>query len=288
MPPHADDVVATEVAIQDLHKGFDGKPVLGGVDLCINRGEMVAIVGGSGCGKTVLLKHITGHFRPDRGRVLVADHEADPDAQGRAPLLEVGALSESELDRLRRHWAVVFQRNALLTGTVFQNLALLPREALQWTDEQILPAARKALTDVGLDADAIMHRDRADLSGGMAKRVAIARALVMDPVLVMYDEPTAGLDPEMCFQIHDLLRQTHETQPEYASVRAGVVRTSLVVTHDTELLRRLQPRVIMLHAGRVRFDGSFDEFVESDDTHIRPYVVQMSHLHHSRGGAEEG
>ncbi|MFM7808989.1 MAG: ATP-binding cassette domain-containing protein, partial [Planctomycetota bacterium] len=112
-------VPAPEVVIEDLHKGFDRKPVLQGVNLRIGRGELVAIVGGSGCGKTVLLKHITGHLHGDRGRVLVANHAVKPDAQGHAPLLEVGRATEDELDQVREHWAVVFQRNALLTGDVF-------------------------------------------------------------------------------------------------------------------------------------------------------------------------
>lgn len=266
---------APEVVIEDLHKGFDGKPVLQGVNLRIGRGELVAIVGGSGCGKTVLLKHITGHLQGDRGRVLVANHALTPGAKGDAPLLDVGRATEDELDQVREHWAVVFQRNALLTGDVFDNLAMLPREQKLMSDAQILPLARKALADVGLDPDAVLHRDRDMLSGGMAKRVAVARALVMDPVLVLYDEPTSGLDPEMCVQIHDLIRATHAAQPALAASRAGVARTSIVVTHDTELLRRLRPRVVMLHGGRVLFDGSFEAFTASDDAHIAPYLAQM-------------
>jgi phospholipid/cholesterol/gamma-HCH transport system ATP-binding protein len=267
-----------EVLIEDLCKRFDHKPVLEGINLRIARGELVAIVGGSGCGKTVLLKHITGHFKPDRGRALVADHEAEPDGDGNAPLVNVAELDEMALDRLRRNWAVVFQRNALLTGTVFQNLALLPREAKHLTDEEILPMARRALVDVGLDPDVVMFRDREELSGGMAKRVAIARALVMDPVLVMYDEPTAGLDPEMCAQIHGLIEATHRSQPALAATRRGVVRTSIVVTHDTGLLQRLQPRVVMLHAGGVLFDGPFEAFMASRSPHIVPYLAQMPNL----------
>jgi phospholipid/cholesterol/gamma-HCH transport system ATP-binding protein len=266
---------AIEVRIEDLHKSFDQKPVLTGVDLSIRRGEMVAIVGGSGCGKTVLLKHITGHLHGDRGRVLVANHSVEPADDGTAPLLNVAHATEDQLDQVREHWAVVFQRNALLTGDVFDNLAMLPRELKLMQDEQILPLARKALTDVGLDPETVLHRDRDMLSGGMAKRVAVARALVMDPVLVLYDEPTSGLDPEMCVQIHDLIAATHRAQPALAGTRKGVVRTSIVVTHDTELLRRLQPRVVMLHGGRVLFDGSFEAFTASDDAHIAPYLAQM-------------
>jgi phospholipid/cholesterol/gamma-HCH transport system ATP-binding protein len=275
---------APEVVIEDLHKAFDGKPVLEGVNLRIDRGEMVAIVGGSGCGKTVLLKHITGHFTADKGRVWVADHEAGTNGQGEAPLLEIGTASEGKLDEVRMHWAVVFQRNALLTGDVFDNLAMLPRELRGMTNEQILPLAVKALKDVGLDPELVLHRSRDMLSGGMAKRVAVARALVMDPVLILYDEPTSGLDPEMCVQIHDLIKATHHTQPQIAAERNGAVRTTIVVTHDTELLRRLKPRVVMLHAGRVLFDGSFEAFTQSADPHIAPYLQQMHMLHQRNHG----
>jgi phospholipid/cholesterol/gamma-HCH transport system ATP-binding protein len=279
-----DATYAPEVVIEDLHKAFDGKPVLEGVNLRIDRGEMVAIVGGSGCGKTVLLKHITGHFTADKGRVWVADHESGTNGQGEAPLLEIGTASESKLDEVRMHWAVVFQRNALLTGDVFDNLAMLPRELRAMTNEQILPLAVKALKDVGLDPELVLHRSRDMLSGGMAKRVAVARALVMDPVLILYDEPTSGLDPEMCVQIHDLIKATHHTQPQIAAQRPGAVRTTIVVTHDTELLRRLKPRVVMLHAGRVLFDGSFEAFTQSADPHITPYLQQMHLLHQRNHG----
>ena len=225
-----------EIVVEDLHKSFGTHPVLSGVNLKIRRGELVAIVGGSGCGKTVLLKTITGHFGADSGRVLIADHEA-----ANSPLCDVAKLTDDQLDQLRVHWAVVFQRNALLSGTVYFNLAFWPKEIKNMTDAQIMPLARKALLDVGLNPDQIMNSDRESLSGGMAKRLAIARALVMDPVLVFYDEPTSGLDPEMCGTIHSLIDSTHRAMPSL-----GVARTSVVVTHDTELLRRLAPRIVML------------------------------------------
>ncbi len=275
MAPHR---AAHEIVVENLSKGFGGKPVLAGVNLTVDCGELVAIVGGSGCGKTVLLKHLTGHFAPDGGRVLMADHGCEPAADGTAPLRDVNTLAERDLDQIRAHWGVVFQRNALLTGTVFRNLAMMPRELKGMTDDEIRPRARKALRDVGLDPDLVIDRDREELSGGMAKRVAIARALVMDPVLLVYDEPTSGLDPEMCVQIHDLIRVTHETQPALASERPGLARTTIVVTHDTGLLHRLAPRVVMLFAGTVRFDGSYEQFIASDDPHITPYLGEMASL----------
>jgi phospholipid/cholesterol/gamma-HCH transport system ATP-binding protein len=124
-----------------------------------------------------------------------------------------------------------------------------------------------------------MHRDREELSGGMAKRVAVARAIVMDPVIIMYDEPTAGLDPEMSAQIQELIGATHRAQPSFLANGTGVRRTSIVVTHDTELLRRLRPRIVMLAEGKVLFDGSFERFVALDDPHVRPYVAQMPGIH---------
>jgi phospholipid/cholesterol/gamma-HCH transport system ATP-binding protein len=275
--------VRPEIVVEGLHKSFGGKPVLQGVDVTVENGEMVAIVGGSGCGKTVLLKLVMAHYPPDSGRVRVADHESPTGPGGAAPLVDMATLDEAGLDRIRTHWAVVFQRNALVTGDVFHNLAVLPREVKGMSDEAIMPLARKALSDVGLDPDAVMHRDREELSGGMAKRVAIARAIVMDPVIVMYDEPTAGLDPEMSAQIHALIGATHRAQPAFAAGRVGAARTSVIVTHDTELLRRLRPRVVMLHAGRVLFDGSFDAFAASDDPHILPYRAQMGTLHEDGG-----
>ena len=265
-----------EIIIDDLHKSFGSHSVLSGVNLKIRRGELVAIVGGSGCGKTVLLKTITGHFSPDSGRVMIADHETQ-----NSPLCDVAKLSDDQLDQLRVHWAVVFQRNALLSGSVYFNLAFWPKEIKEMTDAQIMPLARKALLDVGLNPDQIMNSDRESLSGGMAKRLAIARALVMDPVLVFYDEPTSGLDPEMCGTIHSLIDSTHRAMPGL-----GVARTSVVVTHDTELLRRLAPRIVMLHAGKVFFDGPFEEFQTRTDSQIKPYVQQMAALH-ARNHADE-
>lgn len=262
----------TEVLVESLHKSFGSNNVLRGVDLKIARGDIVAVVGGSGCGKTVLLKHLTGHLQPDSGRVWLADHEAPG-----APPRDLATLDDDQMDRIRVHWAVVFQHNALLTGTVYENLALWLREIKRADESEILPKARKALRDVGLDPEAVMFRQREDLSGGMAKRVAIARALVMDPLLVLYDEPTSGLDPEHAAQIHELISQTHDA-PIPPTTPPGP-RTSIIVTHDTELLRRLQPRVVMLYHGKVFFDGSYDAFRADSSPPVRPYFEQMPILH---------
>ena len=268
-PEGAQPAAPDAIRVEDVQKSFDTQPVLRGINLKVTRGELVAIVGNSGGGKTVLLHCIIGHIKPDAGRVLVADFSSPG-----APLLDVAAIDEDGLDRLRLNWAIVFQRNALFTGTVFENIALGPREIRGESDEEITPKARAALSAVGLDPDLVLTRSRDDLSGGMAKRVAIARALVMDPALIFYDEPTAGLDPEHSQLVHELIASTHAR-----AAGGGFERTSIVVTHDTALLARLRPRIIMLHEGRVFFDGPFEEFQRTDSAPIRPYFQTMSAVH---------
>jgi phospholipid/cholesterol/gamma-HCH transport system ATP-binding protein len=260
---------AVELRVENLHKSFGRNYVLRGVNLEIRRGEMVAIVGSSGCGKTVLLKHMIGHLQPDRGRVLVADHESRE-----SPLTDLATLSSMEMDRLRRHWAVVFQRNALYTGTVYDNIALGLEDVKGLNDEQIRQRIQDVVKSVGLDPDMVPQMKREELSGGMAKRVAVARALSFDPLLIFFDEPTTGLDPEHSEQIQDLVSQVHHRQPE-----PGIDRTTVIVTHDIGLLCRLQPRVVMLHNGLVLFDGPAEKFEKSTSPPIKPYLDLMPALH---------
>lgn len=260
---------ALEIRVEDVHLAFGDNHVLRGVDLEVRRGEMVAIVGGSGCGKTVLLQVILGHLRPQRGRVHVACHGLDG-----SPVRPLDELSESELDDVRTHWAVVFQRNALFSGTVLDNIALWLREIQRLDEDQILPIARRALKAVGLPADEpMLAKHRNELSGGMQKRLAVARALAMNPILLFYDEPTTGLDPNLAEQVHELIRETHD-----APWHGQVERTTVIITHDKDLLFRLRPRIVMLHEGRVYYDGTYDDFAESDSPIIRPYFDLMPHL----------
>ncbi len=267
------DAPPIEIRIDNLHKSFNGQKVFCGVDLEVHRGDLLAIVGGSGCGKTVLLKHVLRQLDPDRGRVLVADHERPDEG-----LVDLATLSDEEMDELRHHWAVVFQRNALFSGTVFENIALWFREVKGMSDAEIQPIAVEALEAVGFtDIDALLARDRDELSGGMAKRVAVARALSMDPMLMFYDEPTTGLDPTHAAQIHRLILDTHERPG-----RAGAQRTTIIITHDKDLLLRLEPRVVMLHQGLVFFDGTFKQFEQSTSPIVRPYFDVMPFLNNRR------
>ena len=237
--------------------------VLNGIDLDIHRGEIVAIVGGSGCGKTVLLKHILGQLKPDSGEVLVANHETSP-----AKLTNLNSVDEHELGLIHTHWGVVFQNNALFSGSVMDNMALWLDEIKNLSAGEIKPIAVNALKSVGLPVtDDFLSLPISDLSGGMAKRLAVARAIAMNPEVIFYDEPTTGLDPTSAMQIHELIIATHSQN-----------RTSIIITHDKDLLKRLKPRIIMLHGGNVYFDGTLDDFEKSDSQYIRPYFDLMVRL----------
>ena len=265
-------MTGNEIVVEDLHKAFRGFPVLEGIDLEIPRGDMVAIVGASGCGKTVLLHHIIAHLKPDRGRILVADHELPG-----SPLVDLATLDEMGLDRIRLHMAVVFQRNALFSATVYENIALWLREIKRMEEPDIRARAREALDAVGFQGDdTVLGKDRSELSGGMAKRVAIARALAMRPRTIFFDEPTTGLDPVNASQIHELIGVTHRGAGDGR-------RTTVIITHDKELLRRLEPRIVMLHRGKVHFDGPYAAFEASECEVVRPYLEAMPSLQHDTG-----
>lgn len=290
-----------EIIAEGLEKAFGDRRVLKGVSLRVNAGELVAIVGASGSGKTVLLDHLTGLMQPDAGRVLVADHASAKDAHatdganGRAapPMIDLSTASEDDLDRVRLSWAIVFQRNALFSGTVYSNIALWLREHTRMSDAAIRVRVRAALAAVQLDVDDVIDKDRDSLSGGMAKRVAIARAIAVEPRVLFYDEPTTGLDPKVCAHIHDLIFEMHHrddatnrptneptngptTGPTNAAART---RTSIVITHDRDMLRRIRPTIIMIDAGRVVFDGSYEAFTASDVPEAVEYLRLMPELH---------
>jgi len=258
-----------EIRAVGVHKAFGAHPVLRGIDLEIESGSLVAIVGASGCGKTVLLQHFIGHLKPDRGHVYMADHETPG-----APLVDLCGMDEEDLDRIRIHSAVVFQRNALFSATVYENIALWLREIKHLDENAIRRRVRGALDAVGFVGDkALEQKQRYELSGGMAKRVAVARAIAKRPVVIYYDEPTTGLDPVNAARIQDLVLTTHRLGAE------GGDRTTVIVTHDKDLLVRLRPRVVMIHEGRVHFDGPFEQFAASESDVIRPYFDVMPALH---------
>ncbi len=282
-----------EIQARAITKSFGSHVVLRGVDLTIRSGEIVCIVGASGSGKTVLLDTLIGLLRPDSGQILAADHNGPPDATGHPPLKDLATVDPRELDMIRLHWAVVFQRNALFSGSVRDNLSLWLKEHTTLGEEEIVERARRSLQAVALDPDVVLDQDRDALSGGMAKRVAIARAIACDPLVMFYDEPTTGLDPMVGSAIHDLIWKTHSTPPptsdegfvfrDLGFVRPartpGARRTTIIVTHDRDLLRRLAPRVIMLHRSGVCFDGRYENFGKSDCPPAQDYLRFMPVLH---------
>jgi len=264
-----------EIHVVNLEKSFGSHRVLDGISLEVVCGEMIAIVGESGSGKTTLLRLIVGLEQPDRGRILLADHES-----AGSPLVDLAALDPDGLARIQRHWAVVFQGNALMSGrTVEANIALPLRE-VQHLDEsvicsRVLDAVREVALDPARDLDLTVEQ----LSGGMAKRVAIARALALDPILLLYDEPTTGLDPKVAEQIQSLIGSVHRTK-----TAGGSARTTVLVTHDKDMLYRLQPRIIMLGRGRIVFDGTYEAFQNSGSPVTRPYFDLMPKLHGAMRG----
>lgn len=254
-----------ELVAEGVRKAFGPRTVLAEIDLSINQGELVALVGGSGTGKTVLLDHLTGLIRPDEGRVLAADH-----ARPGAPLVDLALLDFDQLDEVRLHWAIVFQRNALFSGSVYDNVALWLREHTSLAEGDIAQRVKDSLQAVSLEVGDVLQKDRDSLSGGMAKRVAIARAIAVDPIVTFYDEPTTGLDPVVTNHVIELIWSLHHR------ARADQARrTTVIVTHDRELLRRMAPRVVMLAGGRIVFDGPYDVFTRTDVPQAVEYLAQM-------------
>ena len=282
-----------EIAAEGLTRSFGEREVLRGIDLTICAGDIACIVGASGSGKTVLLDHLIGLMEPTAGRVLAADHNAAPEVgPGGAfqPLRDLGTLDEDALDLIRLHWAVVFQRNALFTGSVRENIAFWLREHTSTPEDEIEKRTKDALESAALDVNDVIDKDRDELSGGMGKRVAIARAISCDPIVMFYDEPTTGLDPGIGAAVHELIFKLHNSPVgpgfEFKDLegrkpqgRVGAKRTTLIVTHDRELLRRIRPRVILIHEGSIAFDASYEDFERSEVEEAKAYLTEMPVLH---------
>ena len=240
------------IKLEDLHKSYNGTPVLRGVTVEVFKGETLCIIGGSGCGKTVTLKHIIGLERPDAGRVLF---------DGR----DLSELSTEEMTRVRMRFGMVFQGGALFDSLdVGENVAFPLREHTHYSDPDIRRRVGEKLALVGLaGAESKMP---VELSGGMKKRVALARAIALDPEVVLYDEPTTGLDPVTADVINELI------------VRAERVlqTTSVVVTHDMASVNKVADRVVMLYEGRVLIEGTTEQIHASADPIVRRFIEGRS------------
>ena len=242
----SDDIL---VDIEDLQFSYDGRPVLQGINMKIPRGKVVAIMGGSGCGKTTLLRCIGGQLRPTDGSVRLGDDV-------------VSKMSESELYRLRRQMGMLFQFGALFTDlSVFENVAFPLREHTDLPERMIRDLVLMKLEAVGLrGAHRLMP---AALSGGMARRVALARAVALDPALIMYDEPFTGLDPIALGVIGRLIRTLND----------ALGATSIMVTHDVQESLLMVDYIYFLNGGKVVAEGTPDDIRASRD----PFVHQFVH-----------
>lgn len=240
-PPRAAAPGEVLFRVRGLGKSYGENVVLDGVDFDIRAGECLAIMGRSGSGKSVLLRQLNGLEEPDAGSV---------DFTG----TDLSALSEYDLYPFRRRIAMLFQGGALFDSMdVFENIAFPLREHTDLSNEEITAKVAEKLAMVRLSG--IEEKVPADLSGGMKKRVALARSLALDPEVVLFDEPTTGLDPVTSATIARLIR----------TIQQGVGVTAVMVTHDIPLARTAADRVAFLHQGRFRFIGDWDEAARSDD-----------------------
>jgi len=242
-------VAETLIRFEGVRKSFGEQEVLAGVNLDITKGETIVIIGRSGCGKSVLLKHVIGLLKPDAGRILVRGHD-------------IVAMPEAELVAVRRMFGMVFQSAALFDSlTVDQNVGFALRRHGELPESEICRIVEEKLKIVGLPG--IGEKRPAELSGGMKKRVGLARAIALDPQVILYDEPTTGLDPIMADAINDLIISTQR--------ELGV--TSVVVTHDMVSAYKVGHRIAMLYEGKVRCVGTPDEIRSSPDEVVRQFIT---------------
>lgn len=236
------------IEIQNLHKGFGPLDVLSGVDLEIKTGETVVVIGRSGCGKSVLLKHMVALLRPDDGNVIV-----DGD--------NIFDFTTSELREYRKRVGVLFQFGALFDSmTVAENVGFCLKEGMHMSSVLIEHKVAEKLALVGLKD--IGDKMPAEISGGMKKRVALARAIATEPDILLYDEPTTGLDPITADRINELIVDVNK--------KLGV--TSIAVTHDMASAYKIADRIIMLYQGRVICGGTPDQIKNSDDPVVRQFI----------------
>ena len=240
------------IEVRELRKSFGGQRVLDGTTLRIETGEAVVIIGRSGGGKSVLLKHFIGLLQPDAGEVLV-DGES------------IGRMNERQLLGVRRKFGMLFQGAALFDSmTVAENVGFALRQSRRFTEGEIARQVREALEMVELAG--VEDKKPAQLSGGMRKRVGLARAIVYQPQILLYDEPTTGLDPIASDRIDRLIIRVGE--------RLNV--TSVAVTHDLRSAGRIARRIVMLHEGRIHATGTPAEILQSSDPLVHAFVNGIS------------
>ena len=240
------------IEVRHLNKSFGSNRILEDVNFSIAKGESIVIIGRSGGGKSVLLKHLIGLLKPDSGQVLV-DQE------------DITAMNERELLRVRRRFGMLFQNAALFDSlTVAENVAFAFRRNREMSRKEIEEKVADVLDLV--DLPGTQNKKPAELSGGMQKRVGLARAIIYRPEILLYDEPTTGLDPIVADSIDQLMLR----------IRDRLKATSVVVTHDMRSARRVGQRILLLHNRRIYASGTPDEIFGSTDPVVRKFIDGVS------------
>ena len=238
----------TMILVKDLYKSFGGNHVLRGLNLEVKCGESMVVIGGSGTGKSVLIKCVIGLLHHDRGEIYV-------DGQ------EISSLNEEGWNQLRKKFGMLFQRDALFDSlSVWENVGFALRRHTKFSDDKIKEIAVEKLKLVGMpNVEDLMP---AELSGGMRKRVSLARAIAMEPAILLYDEPTTGLDPIMANVINDLI----------VAMREKLEVTSIAITHDMNSAYRIGDRIAMLYKGEIIEVGTPDEFKASPNPIVQQFI----------------
>ena len=237
------------IAIRNIHKSFNGNNVLKGINLEIQEGEMFALIGRSGLGKSVLLKHIVGLMRPEQGEILIDG-------------MNINRLRGKQLENIRRKFGFLFQEGALFDSlTVYDNVAFPLREKTKLTEQQIRDKVYFELEQMGLKNDGKKYP--AELSGGMRKRTALARAMIMQPSIMLFDEPTTGLDPIIGQSILNYIQSCHK--------RVGF--TGIIVTHDVPRVFSIVQKIAMLYNGTIILNGTYEEIQQQHNPVFEQFMA---------------
>jgi len=236
------------IEFKDVFKTFNGQKVLDGINLSVKEGEILSLLGASGTGKSVILKELIGLIKPDKGDIIVMGQN-------------VAHMSEDSLIKLRAHVGMLFQGAALFDSlSVFENIAYPLREHLRLSEKEIKDRVSEKLRLVGLSG--IEDKMPVELSGGMKKRVGLARAIATDPHIILYDEPTTGLDPLSAQRINELIIELQR--------QLGI--TTIVVTHDLYCVKTVSDRIAMLHEGKILTVGTWNELSTSNIQEVKNFM----------------